>query len=230
MKKFLWIAVFLLLVGCGTTKPVASWLSAGYNQLDNYKKHYLSGQDKIAAIEFNDALKEIKKSGDLEILARSYLIRMALQTATIQDLAGAEYLKIEAVQPSPANRNYYAFLQGNSAQVDEKLLPAQYLDFAAALRRTGTDESLRAIAQINEPLAQLVAVGILVRLGQDNEAVLQSAIATASAEGWKKALLAYLSRLKAYYEGKQERSKALAIEQRMNIIKDEGERIIKTPY
>lgn len=221
MKKFLWIAVFLLLVGCGTTKPAASWLSAGNNQLDNYKKHYLSGQDKIAAVEFNDALKEIKKSGDLEILARSYLIRMALQTATLQDLASAEYLKIEAVQPSPANRAYYAFLQGNSAQVDEKLLPAQYLDFAAALRRTGTDESLlRAIAQINEPLAQLVAVGILVRLGQDNEAVLQSAIATASAEGWKKALVAYMSRLKAYYEGKQESSKALAIEQRLNIIKD----------
>ena len=81
MKKIVWMAIFLLLVGCGTTKPAADWLSAGYNQLDNYKKHYLSGQDKIAVLEFNDALKEIKKSGDLELLARSYLIQMALQTA-----------------------------------------------------------------------------------------------------------------------------------------------------
>jgi hypothetical protein len=220
MKKFLWIALCLLLAGCGTTKPAASWLSVGYNQLDNYKKHYLSGQDKIAAIEFNDALKEIKKSGDLEILARSYLIRMALQTATLQDLAGAEYLKIEAVQPSPANRNFYAFLQGEIAQVDGKLLPVQYSGFFATLRQPREGEYLRAIEQMDDPVSRLIAVGILVRLGQENEAVLQSAIATASAAGWKKALLAYMVRLKAYYEGKQERSKALAIEQRMNLIQD----------
>jgi hypothetical protein len=220
MKKFLWIALCLLLAGCGTTKPAASWLSAGYNQLDNYKKHYLSGQDKIAAIEFNDALKEIKKSGDLEILARSYLIRMALQTATLQDLAGAEYLKIEAVQPSPANRNFYAFLQGEIAQVDGKLLPVQYSGFVATLRQPREGECLRAIEQMDDPVSRLIAVGILVRLGQENEAVLQSAIATASAAGWKKALLAYMARLKAYYEGKQERSKALAIEQRMNLMQD----------
>jgi hypothetical protein len=220
MKKVLWIAVFFLLAGCGTTKPAASWLSTGSNQLDSYKKHYLTGQEKIAALEFNDALKEIKKSGDLEILARSHLIRMAMQTATLQDLVSAEYLKIEAVHPSPANRNFYAFLQGEIAQVDAKLLPAQYLGFVETLRRTDEGERLRAIEQMEDPVSQLIAVGILVRMGQDNEAVLQRALATASAEGWKKALLVYLARLQAYYSGKQEMSKALTIEQRINLIKD----------
>ena len=218
MKKVLWIAVFLLVAGCGTTKPATEWLSAGYHQMDNYKRNYLSGQDKIAGLQFNDALKEVKKSGDLEILARAYLIRMALQTATLQDLASAEYLKIEAANPSPPNRNFYAFLKGEVAQVDEKLLPAQYLGFIETLRRQGEGERLRAIERLDDPLSQLIAVGILVRMGQDNEAVLQRAIATASVEGWKKALLAYLARLKAYYEGKQEKSKALAIEQRINLI------------
>jgi len=222
MKKvlFLWIAVFLLLAGCGASKPEPGWLSAGYKQLDNFKKHFLSGQDKLATLEFNDALKEIKRSGDLEILARLYLIRMALQTATLQDLASTDYLKIEAVQPSPANRNFYALLQGKIAQVDEKLLPAQYLGFVETFRRPGEGDLLRAIEQINDPLSQLIAVGALVRTGQDNEALLQRAIATASAEGWKKAILAYLARLKAYYEAKQESSKALTIEQRINLIKD----------
>jgi alkylhydroperoxidase/carboxymuconolactone decarboxylase family protein YurZ len=220
MKKIVWIAVFFLLVGCGTTKPTASWLSAGYNQLDSYKKHYLSGQDKVADLQFNDALKEIKKSGDLELLARTHLIRMALQMATLQDLSSAEYLKIEAVHPSPANRNFYAFLQGETAQVDAKLLPEQYLSFIETLRRPGEGERLRAIEQLEDPVSQLIAVGILVRMGQENEALLQRAIATASAEGWKKALLAYLARLQAYYAGKQEMSKALTIEQRINLIKD----------
>ena len=220
MKKVLWIAVFLLLAGCGASKPAPIWLSAGNSQLDNYKKHYLSDQDKIAAIEFNDALKEIKKSGDLELLARTHLIRMAVQTATLQDLVSAEYLKIEAVHPSPANRNFYVFLQGEIAQVDAKLLPAQYLGFVETLRRPGEGERLRAIEQMEDPVSQLIAVGILVRMGQENEAALQRAIATASAEGWKKALLVYLSRLKAYYAGKQEMSRALDIEQRINLIKD----------
>jgi hypothetical protein len=220
MKQVLWMAIFLLLAGCGTTKPAASWLSAGNSQLDNYKKHYLSGQDKIAALEFNDALKEIKRSGDLELLARTHLIRMALQTATLQDLASAEYLKIDAVHPSPANRNFYVFLQGEMAQVDAKLLPAQYLGFVETLRRPEEDVRLRAIEQLEDPVSQLIAIGILVRMSQDNEAVLQRAIATASAEGWKKALLVYLARLKAYYAGNQEMSKALAIEQRINLIKD----------
>lgn len=220
MKKILWIAVLLLLAGCGTTKPAADWLSAGYKQLDHYKKNYLSGQDKIAGIQLKDALKEIKKSGDLEILARSYLIRMALQTAALQDLASAEYLKLEAVHPSPANGNFYAFLQGNIAQVDDKLLPEQYRSFIATLRQPGEGERLRAVEQLEDPLSRLIAVGIMVRLGQDNEALLQRAIATASVEGWKKALLAYLARLQAYYAGKQETSKALAIEQRINLIVD----------
>jgi len=220
MKKVLWIAVFLMLIGCGAGKPAPGWLSAGSSQLENYKKHYLGGQDKIAALEFNDALKEIKQSGDLEILARSHLIRMALQTATLQDLTDADYLKIEAVQPSPVNGNFYAFLQGKVAQVDEKLLPEQYLGLLATLRRSGEGERLPAIEQIKDPLSQLIALGILVRLGQDNEVLLQKAIAIASGEGWKKALIAYLGRLKIYYETKQESSKARTIEQRINLIRD----------
>ncbi len=220
MKKVVWIAVLLLLAGCSTSKPAPNWLSAGYNQLDNYKKHYLSGQEKIAALEFTDALKEIKKSGDLEILGRAQLIRMAVQTATLQDLTNAEYRKIEAVHPSPGNSNFYAFLQGALAQVDAKLLPSQYLGVVETFRRPGKGERLRAIEQMEDPLSQLIAAGILVRMGEDNEALLQKAVATASAEGWKKALLAYLARLQAYYEGKQERSRAQAIEQRINLIKD----------
>jgi hypothetical protein len=220
MKRVLWIAVFLLLTGCGSAKPAASWLSAGNTQLENYKKYFLGGQDAIAILQFNDALKEIRKSGDLELLARSYLIRMALQTATLQEPAAAEYLKLEAAQPSPANRNYYALLQGEVAQVDVKLLPQQYLGFAESLRRPTAGGSLRAIEQMADPLSRLVAVGILVRLGQDNEAVLQNAIATASAEGWKKALLAHLVRLKTGYEGKQETEKARAIQQRIDFMKD----------
>jgi len=218
MKKVLWIAVFFVLAGCGAGKSPPGWLSAGSSQLDNYKKHYLSGQDKIAALEFNDALQEIKKSGDLDILARSHLIRMALQTAALQDLADADYLKIDALQPSPSNNNFYALLQGKIMQVDEKLLPEQYLGFVESLKRQGEGERLPAIEQIKDPFSQLIAAGILVRLGQENEAVLQRAIATASAEGWKKALLAYLVRLQAYYEGRQERSRASAIEQRLKLI------------
>jgi len=47
---------------------------------------------------------------------------------------------------------------------------------------------------------------------------LQRAVTVASAQGWKKALLAYLQRLKFYYESKQQNDKALEIEQRVKLI------------
>jgi len=103
MKKVSVLIFCLLLAGCGTSKPVPDWLNASYNQLESYKKSFLSGREKIAAVQFKGVLIEIKKSGDLEVLARTHLIRMALQTAVLEDMEEGEYLKINAVNPSLRN-------------------------------------------------------------------------------------------------------------------------------
>ncbi|MCG6533156.1 MAG: hypothetical protein L7F78_00400 [Syntrophales bacterium LBB04] len=219
-KQSLLLVLCLLLTGCGASKPIPDWLSISYSQLESYKKSYLSGKEQIAAIQFKGALSEIKKSGDLEILARAHLTRMALQTALLEDMESDEFLKIDALSPSVQNRNFYAFLKGEMAQVEEKLLPPQYQGISKNVKQPAGAAQLQELGKIEDPLSQLIAIGILVRLHQENEAILQRAIDTASAQGWKKALLVYLERLKLSYEVKKKPEKALAIEQRIKLIRD----------
>lgn len=219
MKKHLLLIICLLFLGCAS-KPIPDWLNISYNQLESYKKSYLSGEDKVAAIQFKAAINEIRKSGDLEILSRAYLIRMALQATALENTDDDEYLKIDALQPSLPNRSFYAFLKGEINQVDDSMLPQQYRGFCKALRQNAGAESLQEIEKMEDPLSQLIALGIIVRLRQDNEDVLKKAIAAASAQGWKKPLLVYLARLQSYYEGKKETDKATGIQQRIKLIRD----------
>ncbi|PIP08967.1 MAG: hypothetical protein COX51_01380 [Syntrophobacteraceae bacterium CG23_combo_of_CG06-09_8_20_14_all_50_8] len=220
MKKLSALVLCLLLTGCGASKPVPDWLNTSYNQLENYQKNYLSGTEKIAVVQFKGAINEIKKSGDLEILSKAYLIRMALQTATLENVNDDEYLKIDALQPSLPNRSFFAFLKGEINQVDDSLLPQHYRGFCKALRQSAGAESLQEIEKMEDPLSQLIALGIIVRLRQDNEDVLKKAIDVASAQGWKKPLLVYLDRLQSYYEGKKDTDKATGIQQRIKLIRD----------
>ncbi len=220
MKKLLTFMLCLFLTGCGSAKPVPDWLSSGHNQLENYKKSYLSGKEKIAVSQFKGAINEIKKSGDLEILSRAYLIRMALQTATLENVNSDEYLKIDAVQPSLQNRSFFAFLKGEISQVDDTMLPQQYRSFCSALRKNAGADFVQEIGKMEDPLSRLIAIGLLVRLHQDNESSLKMAVDISSAEGWKKALLVYLGKMLSYYEDKKETEKALRIRQRIALIGD----------
>jgi hypothetical protein len=223
VKKALFIIIIcLLLAGCGASRPVPDWLRISYNQLEIYKKNYLGGKEKIAAAQFKSILGEIRKSGNLEILARAHLIRMALQTSVLENMEDSEYLKINALSPSPQNSNFYAFLKGEFGQVDENLLPSQYTGFYRSLSLdAGCAACLQEIEKIEDPLSRLIAAGMLVHFRPHDERVLQKAIETASAEGWKKALLVYLERLQAYHESRKETQKARDIEGRIKLIRDQ---------
>ena len=53
----------------------------------------------------------------------------------------------------------------------------------------GDADSLKAIA---DPLSQLVAAGVLLQTGRASPAVIAQVIDTASAQGWRRPLLAWL--------------------------------------
>ena len=218
MKKALILTLCLLFAGCGSPKPVPDWLSTSHNQLEGYKNNYLSGDEKRAASQLKGALSEIKKTGDLPLLARAHLIRMALETVVMEDLTDGEYLKIDDLGPDRQNRNFYLFLKGDAAKVDEKFLPDQYQGIFRSIKRGASADYVKEIDKMEDPLSRLIAIGVMVRIRQDNEALMEKAIDTASAQGWKKALLVYLGRLKEYYLKKGEKEKALGIEGRIKLI------------
>jgi hypothetical protein len=208
MKKALSIlACCLLLSGCAS-QTVPDWKNIGYNQLENYKKNYLTGKDFIAETNFRKATDEIKNSGDLDALAKAYLTKFGVQTALLETFRDEEYLDIEEILPNPEYLNFYNFLRGILGYVDGSRLPSRYQGVFNAVRTNNTQELEKQINNIGDPLSRLIATGVAVRQKCFNEAILKNAVETASANGWRKALLVYLTQLQRWYEKNNETAKA----------------------
>lgn len=221
MRKIICLMVFsFLLVGCGSSKPVPDWTDASFNQLDNYKKSYLSGKERIAEAYFNKAVDEIKSSGDLEILARAYLTKYAVHVAVLEAFDDREYLRIDAVEPILQNKSFYSFLKGAFDNVDEKLLPQQYAGFLRAFQSGKKDDVAHEISKMDNHLSKLIALGLLVQKNKNDETDLKLAIDIASHNGWKKALLAYLFKLQSFYKTNNQPDKAAHVEEKIQLIKN----------
>ena len=219
MKKiFSLLFLLLLLTGCGA-KPAPLWIAAGHKQLETFKQDFLTGcAQRSAEIHFRNAVEEIKKGGDTDLLGKAWLTRMALQIAVLREPEEGDYLKIEAAEVVPANRNFYLFLKGDAAALDVSLLPESYRPFWAALRSGDAAKAAGAITAIDDPLSRLIASGLAVRHRLETEVILRTAVETASRNGWKMALLAWLERLKSFHEAAGDAEKASAIRSRIDLI------------
>lgn len=210
--------LMILLMSCGGSQPIPEWKYASFNQMEDFKKSYLEGKAGIADFNFQRAVEEIKKSGDLNLLAKAYLNRYAVQVALLESFRDDDFLKIQTAEPDPVNAGFCAFLKGNFSQTDRNLLPPQYAQTVADILAARKDSLAADVQKIEDPLSRLVMTGLLVQYGYENEELLNGAVETASRQGWKKALLVYLNRLQAFYEQRQEGEKADKIKQKILLI------------
>jgi len=221
MKRILCLLFLFLLLGGCSSKPTPGWIVMGNQQLETFKQHFLTGgQPVVTERHFRKAIEEIKKGGDLDLLGKAWLTRMALEVAVLSEIDAGEYGKIDAAHPVPANKNFYLFLTGDPMAVDGSLLPAQYRSFLKALQGGDTVKVEKAVAAMaDDPLSQLIAAGISVRRHLENEAILQTAVSTASRNGWKRTLLVWLERLRTFYAATGDAAKAAAIRNRIDLMK-----------
>jgi uncharacterized lipoprotein YmbA len=188
MKKTSVIAA-LLLAACGNNPPVPDWQMTAHGSIERATAAYMSGNARVEAAEFARAREALSSTGKVELLIRAELIRCAARVASLvfEECAGYDKLAQDAIA---ADRIYAAYLAGRpQSPTDIVLLPEQHRAVAAA---NGDAAAVSAVQAIADPLSRLVASGVLLRTGRASPQILAEAVETASAQGWRRPLLAWL--------------------------------------
>ncbi|GAA4017167.1 hypothetical protein [Actimicrobium antarcticum] len=188
MRIFSVFCIGLLVAGCATKPPVPGWKANAHGALDSFSAAYLTGNTRIADQEFSRARLEISSTGKGDLLARAELVRCANRVASLEFDQCAGYQPL-AGDAGAIERSYAALLTGRWQDVDASVLPAQY---RAVLAGAASSSSASVIGSIDDPLSRLVAAGVLLQAGAINPADITAATETASEQGWRRPLLAWL--------------------------------------
>lgn len=186
----------LALAACGSQPPAADWALNAEAAADRATQAYLRADQRVQALEWRRARNEVERTASPQLLARLVLMRCAVEQASLQWEGCADFATV-AVDADPPEQAYARYLQALplSAQ-DIALLPQAQQPVARALQLAARGESaapaLSAVAAVKEPLSQLVAAAVTLRVLGPSDALLAQAVQTASAEGWRRPLLAWL--------------------------------------
>lgn len=176
-----WLLALLLAACAGPQAP--DWKIDAQGALTRHQRAVLLGDATAARAEFARARDALARTGRADLVAHAELVRCAMRVAVLEfdDCPGFAALAPEA---GPALQAYADYLAGRPTTA--ALLPPQH----RALADRG---AVGTLSSVSDPVSRLVAAGALLRRGQAGDAEIALAIDTASAQGWRRALLAWLS-------------------------------------
>ena len=180
--------LFALLVACSSAPPPPDWKLNAHNLLESYSKHYLNGDTRLAERNFERAHAEIARTGRLDLAARAELTRCAVRIAALETGPCKGFVALSA-HAAAEDSAYARYLTGDWQGLDAGKLPPQY----RALLNVKDDASLvRSLEEIKDPISRAIAAGVLFQAGRASPEVVALATRTASDQGWRRALLAWL--------------------------------------
>jgi len=184
------LATALSIAGCASAPPQPDWKLNAQGALERGSTAYLEGRTAVAEREFATARAEIARTGRADLLARAELTRCAAQVAALafEPCAGFEALRADA--PS-AELAYAAYLAGRATAADAAQLPPHHR--AIATPGTSDAAALSALQSMPDPLSRQVGAAVLLESGRASPPVIGLAIDNASAQGWRRPLLAWLT-------------------------------------
>jgi hypothetical protein len=210
----LWPALLLLLLAaCGNKPRQPDWLINADGAQERFERAYLSGSDKVAITEFDRFRSEVASTAQPGLVARAELTRCAVRVASL-DFApciGFEPLRADATD---AERAYADFLQGKLAPEQAKALPQEYRGIAG-------EGGAGQLEKVKTPLSRLIAAGVLLRTGKADPKVLEIASNTASDQGWRRAVLAWLGARAMLAEKNGQAEEAARLRRRMQLAAEE---------
>lgn len=184
-----WLAVVVWLSACASGPPAPDWQANAGAALDRAVAAYLVGDAQVAAVEFDLARRELARTGRADQVALAELTRCAVRVASLDvgPCEGFEGLRTDA---SPTERAYADYLANRIKPSDITLLPEHHRPIAAP--GLSGDAAVAALKSIDDPLSRLVAIAVLFQDGRASPAAIALAVDTASAQGWRRPLLAWL--------------------------------------
>jgi hypothetical protein len=185
MRIFLCLCLAALLAACGSKPRQPDWLVNADSEQDRFIRAWLSGDDRVAASEFTRFRNDASSTAQPGLVARAELTRCAVQVASLDfsPCTGFEPLRADAPD---AERAYADFLAGTATPEQAKLLPEAYRGIP------GGQGGAAVVKAIKDPTQRLIAAGVLLRMQKADPEVLQLAVDTASEQGWRRSVLAWL--------------------------------------
>ena len=200
----------VLLSACSSKPPVPDWQMNAQASVQKGVEAYLSGNARVEKLEWDRARAEIARTGRPDLLARLELMRCAAQVASL--VPGTcerfEPLRADAAEPE---RVYAEYLAGRVQPSAVALLPEEQ-------RKVAASSDTAALAAVQDPLSRLVAAGVLFQSGRASPEVIVMATDTASAQGWRRPLMAWLSVDLRRAEAAGDQSAAAALRRRLTIV------------
>ena len=203
-------ACALALASCTSGPPAPDWEVTAHGALRSFQSAWLAGRTQAAEQEFARARSALAATGRAELVARAELVRCAARVASLDfdDCPGYRALAVDA---APAERAYAAYLAGKALPGDVSLLPEHHRSVSA--------DNLAAIA---DPFSRLVAAGVLFRQAAITPPGITAAVDTASAQGWRRPLLAWLGVQAKRAEDAGDRTAFEAIQRRIRLVAGES--------
>jgi hypothetical protein len=184
MKPILSLAGVVLLAACASGPKPPDWQLEAKGSMERSVTAYMEGNMRAETAELERARSQLSRTGRADLLATAELLHCATRVASLvfESCAGFEKLRQDATAPQ---RAYADYLRGQVQPQGVALLPEP--------QRAAAGGNAGAVQGIADPLSQLVAAGALFQKGQASPAVVQQAVDTASAQGWRRSLLAWLN-------------------------------------
>jgi hypothetical protein len=204
-----------LIASCASGPPVPDWESNAKTSMDHAVAAYLTGDTRLADSDFERARSEIARTGRIDLLGRAELVRCAARVASLvfEPCDGFEKLKADS---AAAERAYADYLAARVQAQDIDLLPPQHR--AVANATVGPDTAAAAVRAIEDPLSRLVAIGVLFQSGRAHPTVIALAADTASAQGWRRPLLAWLNVQLALAEKAGDAGESARLRRRIGVV------------
>lgn len=202
-----WLAMALL-AACAAGERVPDWRVRAVGHVERATTAWLEGETRVAEREFALARAQAARTGRPELVARVELNRCALQVASLdfQPCGGFEALRGDA---DAAERAYADYLYRTVDASASALLPPQHQAIAAGGN---------ALADIADPVARLVAAGVLLRSERIGLPEVVLATDTASDQGWRRPLLAWLGTQARLAELRGDPDEVARLRRRMDLV------------